>query len=354
MKFVETPPSDWDERIAFPLQSIGFAQAARALGHHPLFAEDQHGLALVLVRRVPVPVLRTWTARAKVYAAIRDVAFLHALVEGLRALGVSHVKLGDSTWGVSGAALDGGRPLRPLVYHVFLNDLRLPEDALLARMNPKLRRHIRTALQEVTVAEVRTANDLRDYLSLVEQTQVRMRFRDQAAVYPAGYFQAILREMVPRRQALLLVARAGAAPLAGGTFVTTSEQFVHVHGCSTRDRGLTPKQGPTFIFWHAMRYACQRGYRTFDMGAVTPIEDPGHPHSSVYAYKKLWGGQLREEHSAELVVSPWKHRFQEIALAPLWDRVHPLYMRMLDGWRPATAPVVAPALFDLSGQEQHL
>ena len=61
MKFVETPPSDWDERIAFPLQSVGFAHAARALGHHPLFAEDQQGLALVLVRRVPVPVLRAWT-----------------------------------------------------------------------------------------------------------------------------------------------------------------------------------------------------------------------------------------------------------------------------------------------------
>ena len=327
MKFVETPPSDWDERIAFPLQSVGFAQAARALGHHPLFAEDQHGLALVLVRRVPVPVLRTWTARAKVYADIRNVAFLHPLVEGLRALGVSHVKLGDSTWGVSGAALDGWRALRPIVYHVFLNDLRVAEDALLARVNPKIRRHIRTAMQEVTVAEVRTTTDLRDYLSLVEQTQVRMRFRDQAAVYPAGYFQAILREMVPRRQALLLVARAGDAPLAGGTFVTTSDQFVHVHGCSTRDRGLTPKQGPTAVFWHAMRMARAGGRTVFNMGAVTPSDDPSHPHYSVYTYKKQFGGQLVDVPCADLVVSPWKYRFQESLLAPMWDRLHPVYLR---------------------------
>ena len=181
-----------------------------------------------------------------------------------------------------------------------------------------------------------------------------MRFRDVPAVFPPAYLETIFRLMVPRGQAVMFVARANGAALAAATFVTSGERVAQIHGCSTRDRRLTPHQGPTCLFWHAMQYACKHGYRTFDMGAVTPIEDPGHPHSSVYAYKKLWGGQLREEHSAELVVSPWKHRFQEIALAPLWDRVHPLYMRMLDGWRPAPAPVVAPALFDLSGQEQHL
>jgi hypothetical protein len=328
MRFVQAPPAGWDARIAFPLQSEGFARAARALGHYPLFAEDPRGLALVLVRRVPVPLLRAWTARAKVYAEIRDVAFLRALVEGLRTLGVSHVKLGDSTWGFSGVGPESWRALRPVVYHVFVEDLRVEEAAVLRQANRMIRRHIRRAMRDVTVSEVRTAADLRDYLSLVEQTRDRMRFRDQAAVYPAAYFQSILRDMVPRRQAVLLIARGGDAPLAGGAFITTPEEFVHLHGCSTRDRALTPKQGPTAIFWHAMQMARAAGCTRLNMGAVTPSDDPAHPHYSVYMYKKHWGGELVQVSCAELVVSPWKYRFQESVLAPMWDRLHPVYLRL--------------------------
>ena len=119
----------------------------------------------------------------------------------------------------------------------------------------------------------------------------------------------------------------------------TGPRFAQIHGCSTRDRALTPKQGPTFLFWHAMRYARARGCATFDMGAVTPTDDRTHPHCSVYEYKKLWGGQLAEMRCAELVLAPWKHRFQESVLAPMWGRVHPVYLRVFgDGERPVLAP----------------
>ena len=101
-----------------------------------------------------------------------------------------------------------------------------------------------------------------------------------------------------------------------------------------------------------MRYARDHGCRTFDMGAVTPTSDPRHPHSSVYEYKKLWGGRLEPRQSAELVVSPWKHRFQERALAPLWDRLHPVYLRVFGDGRAVPRP--APAMLELSEQEQRL
>ena len=125
--------------------------------------------------------------------------------------------------------------------------------------------------------------------------------------------------------------------------MVTRARFTQIHGCSTRDRELTPKQGPTAIFWHAMRHARTLGCRTFDMGAVTPTDDPTHPHYSVYEYKKLWGGRLEEIHGAEVVLAPWKHRFQEHVLAPMWDRLHPVYLRLF-----------APAAIARSGQEQLL
>ena len=331
MNLMSTAPWGWDDRIAFPLQSVGYAHAAHALGHRAFFAEDECGIALVLVRRVPVPLLGAWTARAKVYAHARNSAFLPELVARLRALGVSHVKLGDAMWGVGGGLPQDWRSLRRILYHVFINDLRLPDEALLAAVRGAVRRDIRRAMACVTVTEVRTPADFRDYLMLAAQTGQRMRSLDLAAVYPASYFRTILREMVPRRQAVLFIARAGETPVAGGLFMASGDRFVYLHGCSTRDRALTPKQGPSAVFWHAMRFARARGCTVFDMGAVTPTDDRSHPHFSVYEYKKGWGGRLETVESGELVVSPSKYRFQEFVLAPMWDRLHPLYLRLFGG-----------------------
>lgn len=332
MKLLKTPPPRWDARIAYPLQSVGYAQAAAALGHRPLFAEDEGGIALVLVRRVPVPIVGAWTARAKVYAHADDPAFLPTLVGRLRRFGVSHIRFGDSIWGVSGSLPEHWPAFRRTVHHVIVNDVRFGDDELLARIKGKVRRHIRVAAK-VNVSAVRTAADLRDYLELSEQTAQRMRGLDLAAVYPRAYFEAIVDEMVPHGQAALFIARAGDIPLAGGLFVASRERFVYVHGCSTRDRELTRLQGPSALFWHAVRFARDRGCAMFEMGAVTPTDDPTHPHYSVYEYKKGWGGTVEPVRTGEVVVSPLKYRFQEYVLAPMWDRVHPLYLRLFGAER---------------------
>jgi lipid II:glycine glycyltransferase (peptidoglycan interpeptide bridge formation enzyme) len=235
--------------------------------------------------------------------------------------------------------------------HVFVHDLTLDESALLAQTKRMIRRHLRKLADEVTVTTVRTQADLRAYLALTAETGARMRFRDVPAVFPSAYFETIFREMVPRGQAVMFLARAGAAPLAAATFVMNEDRFAQIHGCSTRDRALTPKQGPTLLFWTAMQYARKQGCRSFDMGAVTPTTDPRHPHYSVYEYKKLWGGRLERRQSAELVVSPWKHRFQETVLAPMWDRLHPTYLRLFGDGRVEPRP--AHALLELSEQEQY-
>ena len=341
MNVTLTAPPGWDARIASPLQSRGYAAAARALGYRPVFAEDAGSRALVLVRRVPVPLVARWTARAKMYAEAADPAFVSALVGRLETLGVSHVKLGDSLWLRSTHWPVGRGAVRPVTYHVFVHDLTDGEPAILARAHRMIRRHIRKTAAEVTVSEVRTAAALRDYLRLAAETAERMRGRDVAAVYPPAYFEAVVREMVPRGQAVVLLARAGEAPLAGGTFVVSRERFSHIHGCSTRHRALTPKQGPTALFRHAIREATARGCLTFDMGAVTPTDDRRHPHASVFEYKRRWGGRLEQVQGGELVVSAWKDRAQQSLLAPLWDRLHPLYLRLF-GQTEAAVPYPEP------------
>jgi lipid II:glycine glycyltransferase (peptidoglycan interpeptide bridge formation enzyme) len=83
--------------------------------------------------------------------------------------------------------------------------------------------------------------------------------------------------MVPRGQALFLLAWADSAALAGGRFLISRDRLTYYMGGSTRDRALTAKQGPKAMFWHAMRLGQRLGLKTFDMGAVTPTEDRTTP-----------------------------------------------------------------------------
>jgi hypothetical protein len=348
MLFAE-PPAGWDTRIRIPLQSAGYAEASRALGYRPLFAENDDGIALVLTRRVPVPLLAGWTARAQVHAHAGHARFVPALCQRLRGLGISQIRLGDSRWVWGGPVPSDWNAMRRVRYHVFVHDLSLSEAGVLAGARRVIRRHLRRYGGEVTVSEVRTAADIEDYARLAAETGDRMRGRDVAAVFPRRYFEAIFRTMVPRGQAVMFIARAAGAPLAASTFVIGAGRCTQIHGCSTRDRALTPKQGPTLIFWHAMKHARALGCATFDLGAVTPTHDVNHPHWSVYEYKRMWGGRLESFEGAEVVLSPLKRAFQEHVLAPMWDRLHPIYLRLFG----PGAPAFTRADLELTGQERH-
>ena len=107
-------------------------------------------------------------------------------------------------------------------------------------------------------------------------------------------------------------------------FLLGGECISFWHGASTRDRALTVKQGPTAMFWHAMRLGKARGLSRFSMGSVTPTDDPAHPQHSVYAFKRMWGGRLTVMVSGEIVLS--QLAFQDRVLSPLWQRAYPIYI----------------------------
>lgn len=328
MRLLEHAPPGWDDAVPFPTLSVSFAEACRHLGHHPLWADDEDNRALVLLRGLRIPVLGSWTRRAKVYASQTDENFLRQLTEHLQRLGVSIVRLGDQLLGIRPITTAAWPRFQPVIRQVFLHDLRQGEDGLLRGMNGVVRRKIRRSREEgVTVSEVATDRDMRDYCRLANETAQRMGARDVTAAYPDAFFWTVFRRMVPRREAIFLLARAEGRPLAGAMFLVSRDRMTYYHGVSTRDRDLTAKQGPTATFWHAMRLGRERGLVTFDMGAVTPTEDVRHPHHSVYEFKRAWGGTLTPAHSGEVVLAPLKYRFQERVLSPIWHRLHPVYLR---------------------------
>jgi hypothetical protein len=79
MRMTTVPPPGWDESLAFPMLSTAFARVARTLGQRAVYATDDAGRALVLLRSLPGPFVRWWTTRAKVYVDAQGPGFVPAL-----------------------------------------------------------------------------------------------------------------------------------------------------------------------------------------------------------------------------------------------------------------------------------
>lgn len=327
MRIVATPPADWDSRITFSTLSRGFAEASATLGHRPLYAYDDDDAAVIFARRLAVPGLRSWTTRARVLLNHGHEGFVRELLGLLAEGGVSYVRVGDAVSPLP-RHLRGGLPgLGVIVHHLIVHDPRAEDDELMAAMDGHARTQIRRAAREnVEVSEVRTESELRDYYRLAAETAARMRTQDVGAAYPDAFFLSVFRAMVPRGQAMFLMARANDAPLAGALFLLSSERMTYFHAASTRDPELAPKQGPSAIIWHALRQARKRGVR-FDLGAATP-SDPGHPNYTVWEVKRRFGGQVETTASGRVILSRTKYAFQERVMLPMWKRLHPLYMRV--------------------------
>lgn len=328
MRISEVAPVGWDNGIAFPMLSTAFARAARTLGQRAFYLADDAGRALILMRSLPGPLVRWWTSRAKVYVDAARPAFVADLIGALRAWGVSYARIGDAAWGLpSTYACEG---MTRLTTHLMTFDATLSEAEALARLSAKTRWQLRRSEREgVHVELISSERDLDAFCALVEETRDRMRARDVGAALPAAFYRAVFQEMVPRGEALFLLAWAGRRALAGGLFFVSSRRMSYYHGASTRDRTVTALNGPTAMFWNALQLARTRGIAQFDLGAVTPTDDAAHPHHSVYHFKRGFGGRVEELSSGEVLLSPLRCRFQERVVLPAWKRMYPLYLSLV-------------------------
>jgi hypothetical protein len=334
MRTTRTPPADWDTRVSLPALSRGFADASATLGHRPLYVEDGDAMALVLERRLAVPGLASWTARASVYIGAGDAAFVTRLLARLARRGVAHVRLGDAIAPLPVAA--ARCPLiTPRIQHLLRHPSAESDAEAFARLGPRRRWAVRRAERAgVLVSEVRTEGELAEYAALAAETGRRMRERDVGALYPAAFFSSVFRTMVPRGQAQFLLARAQGRALAGALLFTSPTRMTYVHGVSTRDSAATGWQGPTAVVWHALRLARKRGVPRFDLGAVTPTDDPCHPNYPVYVFMREFGGEIEVVANGDVVISPTRYAFQQRIMMPLWKRWHARYM----AWAGARAP----------------
>ena len=334
MQLSEAPPRDWDARAVPPTLSRGFAMAAAAAGHRTIYVDGGIANALVLVRTLPVPVMRSWTARAMVYVSGGDADFMRVLMRALAARRIVHACVADPIAGLPRQTIERAG-IMPVVAYRLGHSMAETERQLFQRLSPRRRRALRRARHAgIVVSEIRSPAELRDYCAMAGHTD------GGGAGMPAASFAAIFGTMVPRGQAVVFLARRGDQPLAGAIFLTSPDRMTFFHAVSTSDSeravsvwdpDLVELPGSTAVLWHAMKAARARGVPRLDLGTVSAVEDRRHPHFSIDHFRRSFGGTLEPLHHGEVTLSRLKHAFQErLMRRSAWKRAHDIVVLPFD------------------------
>ena len=199
----------------------------------------------------------------------------HRLVAALDA---ARTASGASRWEARGP-LPGGTPFEDAGYRHVLR-LEPDADAVYARFHrSQVQRNIRKAEANDLTLRVGTgdADLLDDFYALHLDTRRRLG----VPIQPRRFFN-LLRERVLRSGIgwIVSVESEGRA-IAAALFLAANGTVVYKYGASDADAWrLRPNH---LLFWHAIRTACEAGYRVFDFGRSDADAD------GLRAFKASWG-----------------------------------------------------------------
>jgi lipid II:glycine glycyltransferase (peptidoglycan interpeptide bridge formation enzyme) len=219
----------------------------------------------------------------------------------------------DPEWGVddpAAAAVRAATGLRDSPYDVqhrltYVVDLEGGPGAVLERVKPSTRRHIRRAQAGGVRVEIHhdpAAAALFHPLLLATVRRNAFVARDLA------YHRAVLRHLPQSCPAVTLIASVEGTPVSGMVAVAAGPRLVYLFGGATLEHaGLQPTY---LLHWRAIEWGIAQGCRTYDMWGVPNHEDPTAPGAGYYEFKRRWNGVVL------------RHlRCQD---APLWPRLGPL------------------------------
>jgi lipid II:glycine glycyltransferase (peptidoglycan interpeptide bridge formation enzyme) len=180
-------------------------------------------------------------------------------------------------------------PLDVTVANSCVIDLDSAEEQLLARMKAKTRYNIRLAERKGVGVEIAPVEQLPVFYRLYGQTAKRNGFMMSEYHYFTALFDAE-RDLLTDPEVLLLLASYKGDPLAGAILVLSEQRALFLHGASANhSRDLMASYA---LHWQAMCYARSRGCHTYDMGAISPGNDPDHFFHGMYRFKIGFGGRI--------------------------------------------------------------
>lgn len=180
-------------------------------------------------------------------------------------------------------------PVDVTVANTCVIDLDGDEAYLMSRMKSKTRYNIRLAERKGVRVQIVSPGQLPIFYRLYCQTAQRNGFQASDYQYFSALFSA-KEQQGPTPEVLLLLATHNQDVLAGA-IVTLSEQgALFLHGGSSNHK--REFMAPYLMHWRAIQHALSRQCRTYDMGAISPSDDPAHSFYGMYRFKTGFGGRI--------------------------------------------------------------
>lgn len=168
--------------------------------------------------------------------------------------------------------------------NTMFTDLRQSDEALLGQMKEKWRYNVRLAGRRGV--QVRPANE-RDHVTLYDMYAETGR-RDGFVIRPREYYTDVWAAM----HAQAFIAERDGQPLAGLILLCFADRAWYFYGMSKTE---SREHMPTYALqWHAMRWARDAGFATYDWWGAPEQLDETDTMWGVYRWKQGFGAHLIE------------------------------------------------------------
>ena len=152
-------------------------------------------------------------------------------------------------------------------------------DLVFRRLHHSVQRNVRKA--ERSGLELRRTVAETDLTELFYGLHLRTRRRLGVPVQPRRFFHSLWRRMIAEQRGFVLLALLDEVAVAGAVFLTGGRTVVYKFGAS--EPSWWPLRPNNLIFWDAIRWSCQNGFETFDLG-----RSEAH-HRGLRDFKGGWG-----------------------------------------------------------------
>lgn len=143
----------------------------------------------------------------------------------------------------------------------------------------QVQRSIRRAQREGLT--VRRAQCPADLAGTFYRLHLLTRRRQGVPVQPRRFFRLLWDDVISTSLGSVLIVEAAGRPVAAAVFLAWNQTVVYKFGAS--DARAWPLRPNHLLFWHAIRAACEDGYRWFDFGR-TDVGQEG-----LRRFKLSWG-----------------------------------------------------------------
>jgi lipid II:glycine glycyltransferase (peptidoglycan interpeptide bridge formation enzyme) len=171
----------------------------------------------------------------------------------------------------------------------YIVDLSRSEEEILQAMKPKTRYNIRLAKKRGVRVFPASVEMLPAFYDLYRKTATRNGFYLCEYRYFLTLFSSLPCDLDSPEVHLLLAAH-GHDLLAGAIITISGRTATYLFGASSSEKRNI--MGPYAVHWAAICLARSRGCNTYDMGAVSPTQDPAHPFFGLYRFKTGFGGRI--------------------------------------------------------------